>query len=142
MLYELLGLRYAGGGGVAPPGAASSKWFVWAEVHGAMLFCFHESAAGSSLRNRFHAIVLEASRILTVTVLSYVHCPVRRDKSFAVVRAPRMDELMRRGVPANLRRDIWMEIAGAEELQQRWIENWAPWPVGPAMFAVACCKLA
>ena len=35
---------------------------------------------------------------------------------------PRLDELMRRGVPAQQRAEIWFEISGAQELQQRYQE--------------------
>ena len=39
----------------------------------------------------------------------------------------RLDELMRRGVPAQQRGEIWFEISGAQEVQQRWLEIYAPW---------------
>ncbi|CAK9114839.1 unnamed protein product [Durusdinium trenchii] len=36
-----------------------------------------------------------------------------------------LDELMRRGVPAHNRGEIWFEITGAQELQRKWLERWA-----------------
>lgn len=40
---------------------------------------------------------------------------------------PRLDELMRRGVPAQQRGEIWFEISGASDTQQRWKEIHVTW---------------
>ncbi|CAK9063265.1 unnamed protein product [Durusdinium trenchii] len=36
-----------------------------------------------------------------------------------------LDEMMRHGVPAQNRGEIWFEITDAEELQRKWLESWA-----------------
>lgn len=68
----------------------------------------------------------DADDVVQVPLLSQLRTAWARGDAPNTRMMWELDELMRRGVPAEHRGQIWFEITGAQDLQERYMKLWAP----------------